>query len=1088
MLLNQTVIPPFMKGQAAIFFGGSVNIGRRMNFNPHKKIFDNIAAMTEADLRIVNLDCAVAAQGQHIDKGEEALHYLHARPEQINLLTEAKIDVVLTANNHAPDYGTAALFEQNDYLDRAGILHCGTGDNFNDASRPLFIKVNDIIIALFNVDATTNFFAATEDKPGTFYLPPDNHELWKDFFTEKIADAHTKADVVFTAVHWNTNDESVKTLGKLLIDCGADAVLGCHSHVIHGIETYKQRPIIYAAGDFLFDLKAALGGAFLIVLSKRGVEQIFFNPLVIDRCKTYPPKIEQSMKVANKFLDACQNLNTAGKLFSDGLIEMTFNPPSRAEKKLESLEVSTSRRNGEKIPPLTEPLTEWTAEKVPDDAKIEPQQFGAIKLIGCRIPPECLLMKKRQMLYVETYWTLAESTEKDFTIQILGVPTIKDSMPNFGSNMEHQACDWMFPTNRWKPGVIYREKFGLLSPDEKDIVNGNICVQVAVFDGKTELDRYIHPTTIELQLPNRPKVTSAELTQNSLPTLEQVLLSLAINQASVPLSSGQVPVSSSGQVPVSSSGQAPVSSSGQAPQPRRVPAVDVFKRAFAARNGVMFFMLRDANPNIAGLENSVFHRAKLFHERLGIEIQFVTHAYNNSPKKYLDDGIRVLNMYEYFQEIDRTVEEPRKVYIEPLHEGWKIERCDNDLRIYREDGSTAMYCFFTQEQKLNGINFRNEKNELYRREAYDTLGFLSCRQEFTPGSEHFNEVFYYRPDGTVAVHEVYEFDEDKNDLKLMELLDREGNVTKTFNKLDDALSYWFLQFLNDKTKNYFLIGDRKPEWFQTYLDAQAKGLDNVHIIHTLHSVHVGGKLDPFTSPTQDIYKFLTDKNIRSDAVITLTRYQRSDLMKRYGLTNVGAIPHAAKSVQDTSSIEREPFKIVMVGRLAKIKCYDKAIAAFKIVHDKLPQAKLHIYGKGSLLNELKQLVESEQLGDAVIFEGFTDKIDDVFASAELSILTSHAEGFAMVIQESMQNNCPVVSFDCDYGPRDMIADGVNGYLVPFGDVKALANRIIKILTEPGLREKLAANCARSVEKFSPEIVAAQWAKLFLWIMQRKISN
>ena len=111
-------------------------------------------------------------------------------------------------------------------------------------------------------------------------------------------------------------------------------------------------------------------------------------------------------------------------------------------------------------------------------------------------------------------------------------------------------------------------------------------------------------------------------------------------------------------------------------------------------------------------------------------------------------------------------------------------------------------------------------------------------------------------------------------------------------------------------------------------------------------------------------------------------------------------------------------------------------------------------------------------------------MDEVYSSAALCILTSRFEGSPLVIQESLQHNCPVVSFDCTYGPSDSIVNGVNGYLVPVGDAEAMADRIIKILTEPGLREKLSANCAKSIEKFYPEVVARQWAKLFCNFMRQ----
>ena len=498
--------------RSVIFFGGDVVIGRRTNWNRRKKPFGNLQAMQDADLRIVNLECVAGAQGeQGIHKGESSSYYYHARPEQINLLTEANIDVVLTANNHSMDYYAETLLEQNEYLNRAGVLHCGSGANFDEASRPLFIKVNDIVVALFSVDATIKHYAATEDKAGIFYLPPSQPELWKKIFTEKIADARRKADIVLVAPHWGKNGlteprEPIKVLGRLLIDCGADAVLGCHAHLMQGIENYKNRPIIYDAGNLIFDTAAGLGGAFSIVLSKRGVEEVSMIPLTTGNCRIVPMNEADVSEFCEFFIGLCAKLNTNATVDGE-FVKVKFDPPPRAEHNLEPVELSIPRHDGEKIPPMAEPLPEWTAEKVPDNARIQPQNFGPINLVGCRIPPEYLLMTTRKMLYVETWWTCDEPTEKDLSIRLRGVPDTKKTVKNFGENMDHQGCDWMWPTNRWKPGVIYYERFGLRAPKKSDVVNSKIYLYVSVLDGKDELGKYIHPKFAKLQIPNLSTAT-----------------------------------------------------------------------------------------------------------------------------------------------------------------------------------------------------------------------------------------------------------------------------------------------------------------------------------------------------------------------------------------------------------------------------------------------------------------------------------------------------------------------------------------------------------------------------------------------------
>jgi len=457
----------------------------------------------------------------------------------------------------------------------------------------------------------------------------------------------------------------------------------------------------------------------------------------------------------------------------------------------------------------------------------------------------------------------------------------------------------------------------------------------------------------------------------------------------------------------------------------------------------VFCMLRNLKPKASGIEYSAYRRAQMFREHLGLEVTFLTHEYQNNLLEQRDAyGINfcVLNMYDYFQGVNRYAMEPREVESK----------------------------FILSET---------------RRDTYDELGFLSRRQELDPTNLRPYEVFYYRPDGTLAIRETYDLIEDKNVLSLMELINRSGEVTKTFNEHETAMAYWLLELLTDKTQNYFLIGDRTPEWKKAYIDINAAGLDNVRVIHQLHNNHVTGDLNPFTAPIKKRYSYLTDETIRADAILALTEQQTKEILQRYDLKNVYTIPHPLPKVNVVKA-EVNPLLVVMVGRFVKEKGHDKAIKAFRRVLKKVPQAQLHFYGDGTLQESLQARVDSLGLGASIIFKGFTDNINEVFASSALSILTSIKEGSPLVIQESLQNNCPVVAFDCRYGPRDSIVDGVNGYLVAVDDIKALADRIIKILTEPGLRDKLSSNCARSIEKFSPELVAGKWIKLFRKLMHK----
>ena len=235
--------------------------------------------------------------------------------------------------------------------------------------------------------------------------------------------------------------------------------------------------------------------------------------------------------------------------------------------------------------------------------------------------------------------------------------------------------------------------------------------------------------------------------------------------------------------------------------------------------------------------------------------------------------------------------------------------------------------------------------------------------------------------------------------------------------------------------------------------------------------------DPFTSKTKPRYRYLNDASIKADAIISLTKRQGTDIVKRYRLKNICVIPHSLVAAEKVTDVELDPFKIVQVGRVVEEKGHAKAVEVMKRVLEKVPQAHLHFYGKGSLQETVQKQIDAAGLSDRIKFEGFVESMPAVYASAALSILPSTFEGFGLVVLESLQQNCPVVAFDCNYGPDDMIEDGVNGYLVAVDDIDAMADRIIRVLTDSELREKLSSNCARSLERFAPEIVARQWARL-----------
>ena len=169
--------------------------------------------------------------------------------------------------------------------------------------------------------------------------------------------------------------------------------------------------------------------------------------------------------------------------------------------------------------------------------------------------------------------------------------------------------------------------------------------------------------------------------------------------------------------------------------------------------------------------------------------------------------------------------------------------------------------------------------------------------------------------------------------------------------------------------------------------------------------------------------------------------------------------------------------IVGTGRLEHQKRFDVLIEAFKRIEGDCPGWNLLILGEGSLRPSLTALVDSLGLKQRVAMPGRVADPRAVFGRCDIFVLSSENEGFGLVLVEAMSVGLPVVSFDCDFGPREIIAHGVSGLLVPPGDVAALAQTMGNLVADSILRERLASGGLEAVRQFDPDAILPQWEDL-----------
>lgn len=190
------------------------------------------------------------------------------------------------------------------------------------------------------------------------------------------------------------------------------------------------------------------------------------------------------------------------------------------------------------------------------------------------------------------------------------------------------------------------------------------------------------------------------------------------------------------------------------------------------------------------------------------------------------------------------------------------------------------------------------------------------------------------------------------------------------------------------------------------------------------------------------------------------------------------IPNAAVIDESGPISECTAKRVIAVGRLDYQKSFDRLIDAWRIVHEESPDWRLDIFGQGEWRDSLQTMIDSAGLDDCVALNAPTKNIAAEYAASSILVMSSHYEGFPMVMVEGMAHGLPAVSFDFKCGPRDIIRDGIDGFMVPDGDIPALARAMLRLIGDEGLRKEMGHAARDVVSRFSPESVTEKWVALY----------
>ncbi len=186
----------------------------------------------------------------------------------------------------------------------------------------------------------------------------------------------------------------------------------------------------------------------------------------------------------------------------------------------------------------------------------------------------------------------------------------------------------------------------------------------------------------------------------------------------------------------------------------------------------------------------------------------------------------------------------------------------------------------------------------------------------------------------------------------------------------------------------------------------------------------------------------------------------------------------ANPVPDACFIECDPgasHKVVTLGRLNAQKNQALLVDAFARVAEKDSEAVLEVYGEGELEGELRERIERHGLAGRAFLMGRTDRPGDVLKGAGAFAMSSDYEGMPNALMEAMAAGVPVVSTDCPIGgPRELVADGESGLLVPVGDAGALADAMLRLLADGNLRARMGERAKEDMTAYRTDAVVDTW--------------
>ena len=404
-------------------------------------------------------------------------------------------------------------------------------------------------------------------------------------------------------------------------------------------------------------------------------------------------------------------------------------------------------------------------------------------------------------------------------------------------------------------------------------------------------------------------------------------------------------------------------------------------------------------------------------------------------------------------------------------------RSGREYRYFR-DGIYEKYVRFDTGGRIEVVEYFDEARFRFRRDEMDELGCVARRLTYQQGSHNPTVQRFFGHDSTCFLTIWQTPGDPKWGASFLH-----GENPRSFATMGELYKYAFERKLEKDAAPAIVSEFREnlPNLPRENVDDIVGAIRHPNLlkIMTAHSNHLQ---PPYVAGSGTSPNWArAGQNLDAwDRLVLLTEAQKKDMSEEFGHEEIMEVVGQVAPEESNYSTEIDPYRIVLVARIHPKKRLDEAMRVFAHIAAAEPRARLEVFGfgyKDAEEDTLAALIDELDIKDRVKFMPFTNNPSEIYATALVTLLTSASEGFPLILLESMAHGVPVAAYDANYGPRDVIDDDRNGFLMPFGENRAMAEQILALMKNPGKRNDMALECRKTLMRFTKENFVKRWMEI-----------